>query len=215
MSISKPNRLIVDTYAKYDAFKRGEIGQHHQSVHIESTAVPNVLFEARHYFTNTQFQAIRFKDEFGSSITLYPANETVYASFWNGQHMARHLPHSYKHYDISYNYRALITATDLAHICEFVNAETLKLGNGFDVRSNLAARIGEMKRLTKLHTLEVDINLEFNDSQVRPFVEMPPAVTLVKIVLPETMNAEQAVTFVENQIVPNEWELSYGNHLIQ
>lgn len=207
--------MVIDTYAKYDAFKSGAIGQDHQVIHIESTAAPNVLYEARSYFTNTKFDAIRFKDEFGSSITLKPATETVIASFWNGEHLARHLPHNYKHYDLSYNYRAIISAADLAHIFEFVNAETLKLGNRFGVKKDLAARIGEIKRLTKLRTLEVDINPEFDDTQVAPFMVLPPAVSFVKIVLPETMNAKQAATFVANQKVPSGWELNYANHVMQ
>lgn len=207
-------RLVIDTHAHFDQFKRGEIGQNHEAINIEGTAAPHVLYEAKFFFNATAHHSILLRDELGNTIRLMPRDESVFASFRDGKHLARHLPTTYKHYDISYNYRAILTTADLAHIAGFVYAETLTLGNRLDVKGDLANQIAGMKQLKNLHTLRVDINPETSTSQVKAFLEIPPAVTMVIIDLPETMNWEQAAEFAEGQEVPDEWELNYANHVI-
>lgn len=205
---------MIDTYAHFEQFKRGEIGHDRQLINIEGTAAPHVLAEAKFFFAAVEHETIQFRDGLGNTIRLMPRDESVYASFWDGKHLARHLPSNYKDYHITYNYRAILTAPDLAHIGELANAETLTLGNRLDVRGDLASRIAGFEQLTKLHTLRVDINPESLTSQVSAFLEIPPAVTLVSIDLPETMTPEQAAQFAGNQVVPDDWELNYANHII-
>lgn len=207
--------FVIDTPAKYDQFKRGVIGQEREVIHIESSAAAYVFSEVKYFFNSTNHLAIRFNDKIAGSITLFPREEKVVTSFWSGTNLARHLPHHYKHYELSYNYRAIISAADLTQIFEFIEAETLQLGKGFDVKIDLATRIAEMKRLTKLHTLRVDIKPEFSDSQVKAFLEIPPSVTFISLDLPVSMTPQEAARFAKNQKVPSSWELNYNHHLIQ
>lgn len=207
--------FVIDTPEKYDQFKRGVIGQEREVIHIESSATSYVFSEAKYFFNSTKHLAIRFSDKIGGSITLFPRDEKVVTSFWSGTNLARHLPHYYKHYELSYNYRAIISAADITQITEFIDAETLQLGQGFDVKIDLATRIADMKRLTKLHTLRVDIKPEFSDSQVKAFLDIPPSVTFVSLDLPASMTPQEAAQFARNQKVPTTWELNYTQHLIQ
>lgn len=164
------NRLIIDRPSLLKQFKNGLIGADAEVVHVEPTAFPNILREAKH-FANARNIEIRFRDAHDNIIHLFPMHKMVKAYFWSGHHLTQFLPVDFQDYDIQYNFKAPLGDDDVQYILGFTNAVNLALSSDFDVNDGLlVGRLGGLKELKNLKKLSVQITRPRHlNVQLRPF----------------------------------------------
>lgn len=207
--------MQITTPEQLEQFKEHKIGTESVVVHIESTAHPDVLAQAKH-FDNFQNAEIHFKAADGNTIEISPRYHRVNAHFTNGINlMAQYLPQNYKEYEIRYERQADLTAADLDALYTCSNAEKVSLSDAFHVDGDLEYRVDGLKHMTKLHTLSVNIAMpRYPTVQMTPFLVNAPALKIVEIVMPSSMTWNQQKLFANSQQVPQQWRMDYNRPVL-
>lgn len=209
--------LRIDTPEKLQQFKDGVSGNDTKTVHIEPTVAPNVLDEAKFFFNRTTNTEIRFRDVFDNIITIYPGLELVHSVFVNSTHLTQYLPTFYKSYNLTFPRSGTNNDDNLRDIFTFENAERLVLGIDFKGRTGFEKKIYGISHMKQLRDLSVHLRPKYSTLQLSAFLEIPPAVTTVRIIFPwSSDDDENTREMATNQCVPRLWSiLSASNATIQ
>lgn len=209
--------LRVDTPEKLQQFKDGSIGNDTRTVHIEPTAAPNVLYEAKFFFNRTTNSEIRFRDVSDNIITIYPALQLANSVFLNSTHMTQYLPDFYKSYNLTFPRSGTNNDDNLRDIFTFENAERMVIGKDFEGQTFFERKIFGMSHMKNMHDLSVYLRPKYSTLQLSPFLEIPPAVTTVRIIFPWGPEYDgDTKEMASNQCVPPLWSIvSTANATIQ
>lgn len=172
---------------------------------IEPAADPNVLFQARYFFNRTN-DLIRFRDRSHNHMDIHPKNQSVQAVLLNGSHLAHYVPKHYKSYNLTFNASEVNSDANWRDIGEFKNATNLWIGNEFDVSDGYERIVGGLRNLRQLKELTVVVRPHYTTSQFKAFLELPPVITKVRVVLPWGSDSEQVTrSLARNQYLPRGW----------
>lgn len=83
-------------------------------------------------------------------MNIRPKDQWVQSTFLNGTLNAQYLPTFYKHYNLTFSPAETNNDGNWYDIFSFHNAETLIIGQGFEVRNGYQRHIAGMQHLHKL-----------------------------------------------------------------
>lgn len=174
----------IDNPKTYDLFKRRQYAVNDDTVIIEPGAHPNLLSEAK-YFWNATNQLIRFNDiNYKSNyIILQPTQQAAMADFQKGADLTLGLPANFINYKINFDSMTMVTVSDLKYILTWTNVKYLEIHDECNVAYELLKRIDDMKSMTNLEQLTLNIHSYAMPQMVlKPFLENFPMLKQVEFV---------------------------------
>lgn len=164
-------RLTITTIAEYDQFKNGEIGDDYDTVIIDRVPHPMLLLETK-LFADKPQSIIKFEDVYGNRVILELGTGAVRAAYTTGKNWLTGLPSDFDLYYIVSFGKSAITDADLDSILTWEHARRITISDDSDVAFKLSQRIDDLKHLTALESLTLDISPQsYMKLQAKPFLD--------------------------------------------
>lgn len=145
---------------------------------------------------------MRFSDDVGNKVAIYPNIKYVIGFFECGEHLTLGMPDTYLNYYVRFRSTAIATSADIDNVLQWTQAKQLVLLDEGDLALQLSKRTKEMKAMKDLTELTISIHTSL---RVDTFLRHIPKLQLLTLSV-DALRKHGVDDFLKMQRFPRGWQ---------